>query len=576
MAGRCILQRFGVTDSQPSKNAAILAVAIIALVVVAVSAVLVFGGWPVLSGNPAYGEAVPVQLSADEQQWIAAHPEITVCPDPDYPPFEYFDARGNYVGISADFLKKISEKTGLHITAVRKSDWNSCLLAVRANQTDLLGAVYVSDLREGYLNYTAPYYQPPLVIITGKGSPQNLTLADLEGKTVVAVDNYTSEILLREQYPKIHIVTVPNIESGLEMVSYGRADAYFGDLASASWDVDHQGLTNLQISGKYTPQIPQQYQVSIGVRSNEPELQGIVNKGIASISPEERDQIVDRWVSTTLEPEGIDSWLLTGFLACIVILVIITIIIVAWNRSLRRAVDEKTRELVIELDERRKTEEALALARKKMTVLNAISIQDVETALFSLSAYLHMADSSGLPEKREEYLAKMRDVIQTMSEALKFARSFQALGLSPPGWQNVEQSFLLGISHMTLPQLERRLEVEGLEIWADPMLETVFFALAENIGDHAQTATAYALTFRETPDGLVLLFEDNGPGVPQDHKEQIFEKEYGRRKGFGLYLSREILSLTGITIRETGEPGKGARFEIAVPKGGYRFMDAKG
>ena len=200
----------------------------------------------------------------------------------------------------------------------------------------------------------------------------------------------------------------------------------------------------------------------------------------------------------------------------------------------------------------------------------------METALFSLSAYLHIADSSSVPEKRAEYLEKMGGVIQTMSESLKFARSYQALGLTPPGWQNVEQSFLLGISHMTLPQLDRRLEVDGLEIWADPMLETVFFALAENIGDHAQTATGYSLTCKETPEGLVLLFEDNGPGVSADHKELIFEKEYGRRKGFGLYLSREILSLTGITIRETGEPGKGARFEIGVPKGGYRFTDTKG
>lgn len=557
-------------------DAVLLFGVIIALVVVAVSAFLVLNGWLALPGNPVSGGTAPVELTADEQQWIAAHPVITVCPDPGYPPFEYFDARGNYVGISADFLKKISEKTGLHITAVRRSDWNSCLLAIRANQTDLLGAVFVSDLRGSYLNYTAPYYQPPLVIITQKGTARDLALTDLEGKTVVAVDNYTSEILLREHYPKIHTVTVPDIGTGLDMVSYGHADAYFGDLASASWDVDHQGLTNLQIAGEYTPQDPQQYQVSIGVRSNEPELQGILNKGIASISPGERDQIMDRWVSTTLQPPGIDSRILTGFLACIVILVILTIIIIAWNRSLQRAVDEKTRELLKELDERRKTEEALALARKKMTVLNAISIQDVETALFSLSAYLHMADTSSLPEKRAEYLGKMGEVVQTMSESLKFARSFQALGLTPPGWQDVEQSFLLGISHMTLPPLERRLEVDGLEIWADPMLETVFFALAENIVEHAGTATAYSLTFRETPEGLVLLFEDNGPGVPADHKDLIFEKEYGRRKGFGLYLSREILSLTGITIRETGEPGKGARFEIAVPKGAYRFMETKG
>lgn len=564
-----------VTVGKPSKNAVILFVAIIVLVVAAVSVFILLNTIPAIPGNTSPEGSATVQLTADEQQWISAHPDITVCPDPEYPPFEYFDNRGNYQGISADFLNLIAEKTGLHITVVHRSDWNSCIQMIKTNQTDLLGAVYISDLRGSYLNYTHPYYQPPLVIITRKDSFQNLTLNDLEGKTVVAVDNYTSEILLKEQYPKIYTLTVPNIGTGLKMVSYGQADAYFGDLASSSWFVDHQGLTNLQVSGEYLPPSPQQFQFAVGVRSNEPELREILNKGIAGISPDERDQIVDRWVSTHLQPAEIDFRILTAFLACIAILAILAIIIFAWNRSLRRAVDEKTRELKKELDERKKTEEALALARKKMTVLNAISIQDMETAVFSLSAYLQMAGAAS-SENRSAYTEKMGQVLQAMSESLKFARSFQALGLSPPSWQNVEQSFLLGISHMNLPQLERTLEVDGLEIYADPMLENVFFALAENIVEHAGSATAYSLTSRESDEGLVLLFEDNGPGIPANLKEKIFDQEYGRRKGFGLYLSREILSLTGITIHETGEPGKGARFEIVVPKGAYRFTKSRG
>lgn len=563
------------TVGKPSKNAVILFVAIIVLVLAAVSVFVFLNTIPAIPGNTGPEGAAAVRLTADEQQWISAHPDITVCPDPEYPPFEYFDNRGNYQGISADFLNLIAEKTGLHITVVHRSDWNSCIQMIKTNQTDLLGAVYISDLRGSYLNYTHPYYQPPLVIITRKDSFQNLTLNDLEGKTVVAVDNYTSEILLKEQYPKIYTLTVPNIGTGLKMVSYGQADAYFGDLASSSWVVDHQGLTNLQVSGEYLPPSPQQFQFAVGVRSNEPELREILNKGIAGISPDERDQIVDRWVSTHLQPAEIDFRILTAFLACIAILAILAIIIFAWNRSLRRAVDEKTRELKKELDERKKTEEALALARKKMTVLNAISIQDMETAVFSLSAYLQMAGAAS-SENRSAYTEKMGQVLQAMSESLKFARSFQALGLSPPSWQNVEQSFLLGISHMNLPQLERTLEVDGLEIYADPMLENVFFALAENIVEHAETATAYFLTSRESDEGLVLLFEDNGPGIPANLKEKIFDQEYGRRKGFGLYLSREILSLTGITIWETGEHGKGARFEIVVPKGAYRFTKSRG
>jgi K+-sensing histidine kinase KdpD len=69
---------------------------------------------------------------------------------------------------------------------------------------------------------------------------------------------------------------------------------------------------------------------------------------------------------------------------------------------------------------------------------------------------------------------------------------------------------------------------------------------------------------------LVISCDDNGSGIPTGENEQIFEWEYGKDNGPGLTLSREFLSITGITIRETGEPGKGARFEMMVPKGAWR------
>jgi signal transduction histidine kinase len=67
--------------------------------------------------------------------------------------------------------------------------------------------------------------------------------------------------------------------------------------------------------------------------------------------------------------------------------------------------------------------------------------------------------------------------------------------------------------------------------------------------------------------------EDDGPGIPEENKERIFEKGFGNNTGLGLFLTREILGITGITIRETGEPGTGARFELTVPPGSYRFTD---
>ncbi len=166
-------------------------------------------------------------------------------------------------------------------------------------------------------------------------------------------------------------------------------------------------------------------------------------------------------------------------------------------------------------------------------------------------------------------------MVQTISESLKFASQYQNLGLKPPAWQDVTQTFLYGISHLDLLKFSRTLEVEGLEIYGDPLLENVFFTLTENVVLHGKTATRITLRYQETPEGLTLFFEDNGVGVPPEMKKNIFNRKFEEKRGIGLFLTREILSVTGITIDEAGEPGKGARFEFHVPKDMYRFKDSQ-
>lgn len=224
--------------------------------------------------------------------------------------------------------------------------------------------------------------------------------------------------------------------------------------------------------------------------------------------------------------------------------------------------------------ERKNAEDALALAKKKLGLLNNVTFQDIQNAVFSINGYFQLQQQHPLDEVQQGYLDKEMEIVSTISDSLKFAGQYQSMGLSPPRWQNVHHSFLYGISHLDLSDFNRTISIEGLEIYADPMLENVFFTLAENVVMYAKTATEISLTYRKDPEGLILIFSDNGPGILPKMKEKIFERHYERKRGIGLFLAREILSITGITIQETGNPGTGARFEIRVLKGGYRFVNA--
>ncbi|MDP3565242.1 MAG: sensor histidine kinase, partial [Methanoregula sp.] len=152
---------------------------------------------------------------------------------------------------------------------------------------------------------------------------------------------------------------------------------------------------------------------------------------------------------------------------------------------------------------------------------------------------------------------------------IEFTRTYQELGVKVPGWITLGD---------VVTHVESRVPVtfsgtcRGIEIFADPMLERVFFNLVDNAIRHGGRVTEITVSCEREPDGILVIFEDNGTGVPYADKERIFERGVGKNTGLGLFLVREILSITAITIKETGVYGKGARFEISVPERMYRFV----
>jgi K+-sensing histidine kinase KdpD len=224
-----------------------------------------------------------------------------------------------------------------------------------------------------------------------------------------------------------------------------------------------------------------------------------------------------------------------------------------------------------DITEQQMAKRALEQARKKLSLLNTVIFQDIQSTIFALSAYIQLAGSSRDEAKVQSYSAKETFLINKVVASLNFTKNYQDLGLHPPRWQNVGQVFLYAISHLDTLNISREVHVDRLEIYADPLLEKVFFNMVENSFIHGQRVTAISMSYAETGEGLVITLTDNGIGIPAEEKPKIFTQGGVKNAGFGLFLVHEILSITGISIRETGEQGKGVRFEILVPKGAYRF-----
>jgi len=113
-------------------------------------------------------------------------------------------------------------------------------------------------------------------------------------------------------------------------------------------------------------------------------------------------------------------------------------------------------------------------------------------------------------------------------------------------------------------------------VLADPMFERVFLNLLTNTRRHGQKATQVTAEFEHRDDTVAIRYSDDGVGIPADVKEKIFQRGYGKDSGLGLFLIREVLGITGMSIEEIGVPGTGAVFEILVPSGKHRMPSEPG
>ena len=230
--------------------------------------------------------------------------------------------------------------------------------------------------------------------------------------------------------------------------------------------------------------------------------------------------------------------------------------------------------IVRDITERMRSEKALEQAKKKLHVLNYVTFNDIQNMIYTVAGYQQLVKKMLSESPAGTMIAKEDAILREISHSLDFARSYQDLGLKPPQWQDVNHVFLLSISHLDFLRIHHTVVLDGLEIFADPLLEQVFQMLADNILVHGETATQVKLWYTRGPDSVTLFFEDDGVGIPEDTKARIFLPDFQKQKGVGLFLAQEILEVTGISIRETGIPGRGARFEIVVPDGVYRFAGA--
>ncbi|MEN6396092.1 MAG: HAMP domain-containing sensor histidine kinase [Methanoregula sp.] len=227
-------------------------------------------------------------------------------------------------------------------------------------------------------------------------------------------------------------------------------------------------------------------------------------------------------------------------------------------------------QLIEKFLEIRRAKDEVAFLKKKLNLVGSVTRHDILNQLTAVNGYTELLEMITEDPKMKSYIEKEQYALEKIRRQFQFSKDYQNLATEPPLWQSLASVIRRASDSVSIKGVTHTETCGNAAVYADPMLEKAVGQLLDNAVRHGGSVSRISISVQECENDAVLVFEDNGTGIPAENKERIFERGFGKHTGWGLFLVREILAITGMTITETGEPGKGTRFEIHIPIDEYR------
>ncbi len=529
-------------------------------------------------GQPAAGP--DIGLTPAERAWIQAHPVIRVGHDATFEPYAQRDWSGQITGIDPDFLELISRRTGLQFRHETRSDWTAMIEAFKAREVDVLGSVGFNSEREAYMLLTRAYTLAPNVIITRNDSPYLFDLRDLAGRTVSRPRGYVGlDADINEQAPGHIKVEFDTTLECFRAVERGEVFASIADVANASYLIKQHRLVNLRLGSV----ISASNEIYFGVRKDWPELAGIMDKAIASITPAERAAINNRWIQIDYQQ---DQWWARAFRVTAVVagIIVVFFLLLAWhNRRLAAELAERRR-IQAELEEAHRR---LAHASEEKTELLRMVAHDFRSPITGLLLAGDLLKMTGGSDEKvlRETVAQIQLLTRQMMRLANDLVDVHALeeGRRAYQWAAFDACAVLHETIAAHSETAARKRIRlGLQT-AEPtlMLESdagafrqVLDNLLSNAVKFSPADSAVTVELQRTPRGLRLQVRDQGPGLSEDDRRRLFQKyAHGSARptggekstGLGLWIVQRLVKGLGGEVSCESQLGRGATFLVDLP-----------
>ncbi|MBT3508679.1 MAG: transporter substrate-binding domain-containing protein [Nitrospina sp.] len=524
----------------------------------------------------AYGEVdTTVLLTDEEKRWLIENPEISYASDPDYPPIESLNGEGNHVGMTNDFLTLLGKKMGLRFNMVAAKNWTDVLEMGQSRRIDMWSGAAATPQRLAYMNFTKPYIQLPAVIVVKTENKGVQTLDTMGNKKIAITTGYAVHDYILNNYPELNIEAVPNVLTGLRMVSLGLVDAMIENIAVANLYIEQDKITNLRVGGKsgFT------YNLAFASRNDLPILNSILEKGLARITKEEAQNIYKKWM-----PHEEETWvtvknLLIWVLASLLIFAVGSTAV--WSLSLNKEIKKRTLELI------GAKEEAEAANRAKSDFLSGMS-HELRTPLNAVLGYTDLLRGMFFGQLNEKQLSYVTQIDESGKHLLALITDLLDMTKIEAGKMHLQlESFspqeLFDASLLLMkPKLqEKQFKVKST---VDPDLKAmtgdlrrckqIMLNLLSNAVKYTPEKGQIEVSALKQNDHVHITVSDTGIGISKEDQVKIFsEFEQVNRvrdealggTGIGLALTRRLVELHGGEIGvESGSSGTTFWFDLPL------------
>ena len=224
-----------------------------------------------------------------------------------------------------------------------------------------------------------------------------------------------------------------------------------------------------------------------------------------------------------------------------------------------------------DISRRKRDEHALQIVNQKLQLMNIVAFHKIQNKIITSGQLMERSENTVDEGKLKNVISTLDGVLAIVQRQLQHIREYQEMERRSPQWINLTRLLPLAASSLGLGAIRLTLDSSEVELYCNSLIEKVFFHLMDNTIKHGVKATEIRISSRETPEGLRIIYDDDGIGISSEKKKDLFTTGFGDSPGLSLSFVRDILTISGMTVRETGVPGQGARFEILVPRGIYRL-----